>query len=141
MKARYAYPLLFLFPGVMLALLACVAVAGAGAGVLWLFVYGDGPWPPSASTALMAMAATAGVLTLATVGALSYAFGKQREHRGGTSRSHVLAALGLSLGLPLLVLLHQWQVGNLGRPPGPANNASGPALPGEVPDQAVRAAE
>ncbi len=120
MKARYSYPLLFLLPSAMLALLAAVAVVAVGAGVLWIFVFGDDPWPASANTVLMAMAVTASALAFVTLIALSYSFGKSREIQGGLCRSHVVFAVAVSVGLPLLVLLHQWQVGNIGSKPVPA---------------------
>jgi hypothetical protein len=112
-KARYLYPLLFLLPGAMLALLVAVGLTATGAGVLWIFVYGDNPWPESAHTMLMVVAAMAFILTLTTLLGMSYSFGKKREVAGGLHWSHVWAAVGLSVGVPLLVLLHQWQVGNL----------------------------
>lgn len=107
----------------MLAFLAAFVAAGAGAGILWIFVYGDNPWPAAANTALMAAAVTASALMLVTLVALSYSFGKQQETRGGVRRSHVLIAIGVSVGLPLLVLLHQWQVGNLASGLAPAENS------------------
>ena len=64
MKARYGYPLLLLLPSAMLAALAAIVVVAVGAGVLWIFVYGDDPWPASANTLLMALAAVASVTTL-----------------------------------------------------------------------------
>lgn len=112
-KARYSYPLLFLLPGAMVALLAAFVVAGAGAGVLWLFVYGDNPWPKSAGSALMILATAVSALTLAGLVAAAYSFGKKREAAGGLSRRHVVMAAGVTILLPALALLHQWQVGNL----------------------------
>lgn len=113
MKARHAYPLLFLVPSAMVAVLSAFVVVAVGAGVLWIFVFGDDQWPESANTALMALAAGASAFTLLALLALAYRFGKVREARGGLSRSHMLFALALSLALPLLALLHQWRVGNL----------------------------
>ena len=120
-KARYAYPLLFLAPIAMLGIIVAALAVAAGAGVLWIFVYGDHPWPASANTALMAPAVLIGLGVIVGLTVAAYRVGKARESRGGLPRGHMLAALGLSIGLPLLVLLHQWQVGNLGRaqvPPG-----------------------
>jgi hypothetical protein len=113
-KARYSYPLLFLLPSAMIAVLAAFVVVGAGAGVLWIFVYGDDPWPESTNSVLMAIATITSVLTFATLVALSYFFGKNRETKGSLCRSHAVVALGVSVGFPLLVALHQWQVGNIG---------------------------
>lgn len=114
MKARYSYAMLFFVPSAMIASLVAIVVVAAGAGVLWIFVYGDNQWPASANTGLMALAAATWGITLLALLALSYAVGKRREARGGLSRFHLLLALGLSVALPLLALLHQWQVGNLG---------------------------
>jgi hypothetical protein len=125
-KARYSYPLLFLLPSAMVAFLAAFVVAGVGAGILWIFVYGDRPWPESVNTMLMGVAIAGSALTLTALVALSYFIGKSGESRGGVPRSHVVVALVISVGLPLLVLLHQWQVGNIGGTPVPANNSSKP---------------
>lgn len=124
MKARHSYLLLFLLTSAMIAFLAAFVIAAAGAGILWIFVYGDNSWPESANTALMVLVATASVLTFATLVALSYSFGKDQETRGGLRRSHMVSSLGVSIGLPLLVLLHQWQVGNIGDEPAPAVDSS-----------------
>jgi hypothetical protein len=114
MKARHAYPLLFLLPSAMLAMLAAVAVAVGGAGLLWLFVYGDAGRPAAADTTLMALAGGAALLVLAMLLRACHGFGKAREPLGGVARRHVVLAVAASVGLPALVLLHQWQVGNLG---------------------------
>ena len=47
----------------------------------------------------------------------SYSFGKARESTGGLSMWHVALAAVVSVLLPALVLLHQWQIGNLGTQP------------------------
>ena len=114
MKARHVYPLLFLVPSVMLAGIAAVLTAAAAAGVLWIFVYGDNPWPASANAVVMAAAAFISSAVLTSLLFAAHRFGKRSESHGGLHKAHVLLALGLSLGLPLLVLLHQWQTGNLG---------------------------
>lgn len=113
MKTRYSYPLLFLLPSAMVAFLAAFAVVGAGAGVLWIFVYGDDPWPESSGPALMTLAVIVSLATLASLMLASYSYGKQREP-DGMARRHVAWVVGISFLLPSLVLLHQWQVGNLG---------------------------
>lgn len=91
-----------------------VLTVGAGAGLLWLFVYGDNAWPDEAERVLLGLAAAVGLLILLVCLFVAYRAGKSLESRGGLRRSHVLVALGLSVGLPLLVLLHQCQVGNVG---------------------------
>lgn len=113
MRARLAYPLLFLVPSATLALVAGVVAGGAGAGVLWLFVYGDDPWPASAEWVVMGLVTVVAVMTLAMLLAGAWWAGKRREAAGGVARRHVGWAIGLSIGLPLLVLLRQWQIGLL----------------------------
>ena len=126
MRARHAYPLLFLIPAAMVATIGAVLAAAAGAGVLWLFVYGDNPWPASANAVVMALASAAALVALAALLLVARRVGEIQESRGGVRRVHVLVALGLTLGLPVLVLLHQWQVGNLGGAQVPPNNSSKP---------------
>lgn len=128
MKARYSYPLLFLIPSAMVAAANAVVVAGVGAGVLWLFVYGDSAWPESARAVLTVFALVAAVLTLVMLLHASYRFGRRREAAGGLRPSHVLLAIALSLALPLLAVLHQWQVGNLGDRGSPVPAGTGPVL-------------
>ncbi len=113
MKTRYAYPLLFLVPIALAAALAAVLIAGAGAGIMWMFIYGDDVWPSSANMTIMVVAVTVCILVFSSLVALCYSVGKAYETRGGLRRAQVLTAIGLSVGLPLLVLWHQWQVGNL----------------------------
>lgn len=98
----------------MAAFLASVAGAGAGAGILWVFVYGDNTWPAAANHALMAFTSLIFFTTLAGILLASYSFGKRREASGGLSRWHIALAIGISILLPSVVLVHQWQVGNFG---------------------------
>ena len=114
MRARYSYPLLFLLPSAMVAFLAAFIVVGAGAGVLWIFVYGDNTWPKSADTALMSLAVLAAAGTLSLLLFTSYSYGRSREPVGGLARRHVVWALVISIALPALVFLRQWQIGNMG---------------------------
>src|SRR5690606_1581659 len=107
-------PLLFLVPSVVAGVMAAVLAAAADTGILWVFVYGDDPWPAQSSSALASLAVLVGLLVLATCLFIAYRAGRSRESRGGLRRAHALIALGLSVGLPLVVLFHQWQVGNLG---------------------------
>lgn len=109
-KARYAYPLLFLAPGAMASVIVAALATATGAGFLWIFVYGDNPWPPWSSVALTVFALVVCLMVLA----IAYRFGKAQESRGGLRKAHALIAIMLSFGLPLLILYHQWQVGNLG---------------------------
>ena len=110
----------------MVACVATVLAAAAGAGVLWIFVYGDNSWPTSANTTVMAVATSVGLVLLALLLFAARRIGKRRETQGGVSRSHILVALGLSAGLPALVLLHQLEIGNLGGAQVPPDNSSKP---------------
>lgn len=114
MKARYSYPLLFLLPCTVVALLAAFVVVGAGAGVLWIFVYGDNTWPKAAGTALMSIAVASSAATLALLLYAGYSYGKNSESAGGLARRHVVWAILFSILLPALVLLREWQVGAFG---------------------------
>jgi hypothetical protein len=127
MKARYAYPLVFFLPAAMAVAVAGALLAVACAGVLWIFVYGDNPWPPLAGMLVMWGATAAALLMLCGLLAIAHRVGKAREAHGGLTRSHLMVALGLSVALPLLVFLQQWQVGNLGHNRVPPNNSSKPA--------------
>jgi hypothetical protein len=114
MKARYSYPLLFLLPSAMVAFLTAFVVVGVGAGALWVFVYGDNTWPKSADAALMSVAVFAAAATLSLLLFASYSYGRSREPTGGLARRHVVWALVISILLPAVVFLRQWQIGNPG---------------------------
>ena len=117
MKARFSYPLLFLLPIAVTAVIAAVVGAGLSAGMLWLFVYGDDTWPHAAEIAVTAIAIVASLVTMAALSLASYSFGKKREATGGLSRSHILLAACISIVLLALVLLHQLRIGNIGPQP------------------------
>ncbi|GAB3727011.1 hypothetical protein GCM10028862_03000 [Luteimonas pelagia] len=126
MKVRYVYPLLFLVPSAVLGLIVTAVTVAAGTGILWIYVFGDDPWPASAGATLFFMATLAGLGVLAVLLQSAYRFGMAREGDGGLRRGHVLLALGLSVGLPFLVVLHQWRVGNLGGISLPPDKSSEP---------------
>lgn len=113
MKARIAYPLLFLLPAAMAAAIAGVLAVAGGAGVLWIFVFGDRTWPAAAGTLLMSSGALVAVSAFVALLRAAYAAGRQREP-AGVARRHVVIAVAAGVGLPMLALLHQWQVGNIG---------------------------
>ena len=114
MKARYSYLLLFLVPSAMIAFLAMAFTVGAGAGAFWIFVYGDSPWPESSRTLLVAVGAVVFIATLAMLLVAGFVYGKRREGSGGLSKGHAIAAVGVSVLIPLLILLRLWRGGHLG---------------------------
>ncbi|HEX7047758.1 MAG TPA: hypothetical protein VF275_09350 [Gammaproteobacteria bacterium] len=114
MKARFSYPLIFFLPSAMAAVIGSVFAGGVGAGILWLFVHGDNPWPETAETVVMALVVVVAAVILAALVSTAYAYGKRRESNGGVSGWHVALAMGLSVALPAIVLLHQWRIGNIG---------------------------
>ena len=117
MKARFSYPLVFLLPSAMAAAVAAFVVAGLGGGILWLFVHGDDTWPQSAKNWVMAAAMLAALATFAALFFAGYSFGKRREASGDLIWMHIALAVGISILLPALALLHQRSVGNTGPQP------------------------
>lgn len=116
MRRRHLYVLLFSVPGLFAALLVALAVFGAAAGMLWLFVYGDEAWPPAAGHILVALfiltaAGTWGLLMWAACAA-----GRRAEASESLNRVHVLGAALATVALPLVLVLYQWRVGNIGAP-------------------------
>ncbi|MCI4569036.1 hypothetical protein [Lysobacter sp. CFH 32150] len=117
MKARFSYPLVFLLPNAMVAAIAAFVAAGLGGGILWLFVYGDDTWPQTAEYLVMGVAILASLATLTALSFASYSFGKRREASADLSWLHIALAVGISMLLPALALLHQLSVGNIGPQP------------------------
>jgi len=114
MKRRFLYLLLFGFPGLVLSAIISILAAGTAAGILWLFVYGDSPWPASSESliTLLAICCFLGVWISSLI--FGYKFGKRREQNQARDRRYVLASLGMTLGLVLLIVLYQVRVGNMG---------------------------
>jgi hypothetical protein len=114
MKRRYAYVLLFAVPAMLTAAIVAVLLATAAAGGIWLFVFGDIPWPASASTALTALLVLVGLAAWAGLLSVAYSFGKRQEAFAAAGLRPVMAAIGATAILALLVVFQQWRVGNLG---------------------------
>jgi hypothetical protein len=110
----------------MAAFLSAVMAAAGGAGILWLFVFGDNSWPDAAESALIAFAVLVAALTLAILVFASYSFGKKREGLGGLAKRHLVLAIAVSAAIPALALFYEWEVGNLGPGPVPANKSFKP---------------
>jgi hypothetical protein len=114
MRKRYVYLLLFGIPGLFVAGIISILLFGAVAGLLWLYIFGDNPWPASAE-ALISILFVVFLLGLWTgFILLGYWLGKRLENDPAVNRTHILISLGLTVLFLLLILLHQWTVGNLG---------------------------
>lgn len=116
MKKRYLYAILFGIPGLFVTALLTAVFLGAVAGVLWLFVYGDSRWPEAVQTLLPAAALVAFLVAWAGVLFWGYRYGSGREDGRPVERRHLLLAAGATLLPIVIVILHQYRVGNLGPP-------------------------
>src|SRR5512133_1062555 len=114
MKKRYLYTLLFGIPGFFIAGIFSIFVFAALTGILWLYVFGDNTWPAYLEPVLATLFVLA-ILTLwiASI-ALGYFIGRKLEKDPTLNRAHILISAGLTLALILLIVFHQWSVGNLG---------------------------
>lgn len=114
MKKRYLYSLLFGIPGLFVAGIISIGLFAAVTGLLWIYVFGDDPWPRYAEQVLSTLFVLT-VLTfwLATI-VMGYVIGRKLEKDPGVRRSHILVSAGLTLLFLLLMLIQQWNAGNLG---------------------------
>jgi len=114
MKRRYQYVLLFCVPALLASLIVAVLLFGAAAGALWLFVFGDSPWPASADKVLVALFLL--VCTTVWIALMSVAFiaGKKQEAYTSFDTRHLMVSAGATVLLVLVIVLHQWSVGNIG---------------------------
>ena len=114
MKKRYIYSVLFGVPGLVIALVFAFLVFGAGAGFLWIFVYCDNPWPTSAEKVLPALFAGTFLTAWLMFIVAGFIFGKRLESKPGLSRRHILVSVLATLVPVVLMVLHQYSVGNMG---------------------------
>ncbi|MHB8881194.1 MAG: hypothetical protein ACYC69_06745 [Thermodesulfovibrionales bacterium] len=114
MKRRYVYAALFGLPALLASLIISILLFGAAAGILWIFIYGDNPWPASAGSMLTAVFALACITLWAAFMYAAYLAGKKQEGRGTLNMKHMMVSAGITALLILLIILHQWRVGNLG---------------------------
>ncbi|MCM2264357.1 MAG: hypothetical protein NDI73_04100 [Desulfuromonadales bacterium] len=114
MKKRYLYVLLFGLPALLVAVIIATLLFGAAAGILWIFVFGDNPWPASAGTMLTTVLVSACITLWVGLLSAAYRFGIKQEEQASLNTRHVWAAVGGTVLLVLLVVAHQWSVGNLG---------------------------
>ena len=87
---------------------------GAAAGILWIFVFGDNPWPPFAGNILAVMIVLVCLTLWVVFMYAAYVVGKKQEAHASLNAKHVMASVGATALLVLLVVLHQWGVGNIG---------------------------
>jgi hypothetical protein len=114
MKTRYTYVLLYGVPALLASVIASILFAGAVGGFLWIFVFGDDPWPSSANQLLTAVFVVAWMALWVLLMSIAYAAGKRQEEHAGSSIKHVMVSAGVTAMLVLLVIFHQWSVGNIG---------------------------
>ncbi len=114
MKKRYLYSILFGVPGLAASLLVTLAMFGALAGFLWLYVYGDNPWPRSTEKLLPALSIlTFLALWIASIIA-GFMTGKRLEKSPDLNWNHIRVSIGATVLPVVLIILHQFGVGNIG---------------------------
>jgi len=114
MQKRHVYALLFGVPGLFLALIMTLLVFGAVSGFLWLYLFGDNPWPAASAQLLIILAAGMFLALWTATVVVGYLTGKRLEASPGLNRRHVVVSAALTIAPLLLLVLHQWSVGNLG---------------------------
>jgi hypothetical protein len=117
MKKRFLYCLLFGAPGFLIALVVAFFVFGAVAGVLWVFVLGDNPWPDSTDHLLPVLFGL--VFFGLWIGSIVFGYftGKKLEQDPNFDKDHLLLSAAATVAPILMVVLHQWSVGNIGPKP------------------------
>jgi hypothetical protein len=112
MKKRYLYALLFGMPGLFLAGMISVFVFAALTGILWLYVLGDNPWPSYVEPILAALfLLTVLAFWIASI-LIGYIVGRKLEKNPQLNKMHIWLSAGLTLLFVLLIVFHQWSVGN-----------------------------
>jgi hypothetical protein len=114
MKKRYVYALLFGLTGLFVAGIVSIFGFAALAGILWLYVFGDNPWPAYIEPILAAFFVGTVLFGWLVFIVLGFFIGMRLEKDPALNRTHILISAGLTLALILLMVFHQWSVGNLG---------------------------
>lgn len=117
MKKRHLYVLLYCAPALLAAAMVSVLLFGVVAGALWLFVFGDSAWPASADKMLVALFVPVCTGLWLVFISLAYAAGKKQEANPRFDAKPIAGAVGATILLVLLVVWHQWGVGNIGAKP------------------------
>jgi hypothetical protein len=117
MKKRYLYSLLFLIPGLLIALIISTVVVGATTGFLWIFVLGDNSWPKIVEQGLaLIFPLTFLGLWIALI-VVGFVVGKKLEANPVLNKRHVFVSIALTVAPLLFILMHQYRVGNIGPKP------------------------
>lgn len=106
--------LMFSAPSFLASIIISVVLFGAATGVLWLFVLGDNPWPSSANIMLMVMLILSCIALWVAFISVAYKAGKKQETRAAINAKHVVTSVSATAMLLLLIVSHQWSVGNIG---------------------------
>ena len=106
--------LMFSAPSFLASIIISVVLFGAVTGVLWLFVLGDNPWPSSANNMLMVMLILSCIALWVAFISVAYMAGKKQETRAAINAKHVVMSVSATATLLLLIVSHQWSVGNIG---------------------------
>jgi hypothetical protein len=101
-------------PAFLASVIVSMLLFGAVAGTLWLFVFGDEPWPSIADGMMVSILVVAFLTILAAFLSAAYLAGKKQEARATMNTNHVVWSAGATALLVLLVVSHQWSVGNFG---------------------------
>lgn len=114
MKKRYIYTLLFLVPGLFVSLLITFTLFAVSYGALWLFVFGDNTWPDWTEQVMpVLMLVIFSSIWIGTI-VTGYCVGKKFEPSPGFDFRHLWLSLGATLLPIVIMLLHQFSIGNLG---------------------------
>jgi len=106
--------LMFSVPSFLASIVISFALFGAATGVLWLFVLGDDPWPASANSMLMVMLIMSCIALWVAFISVAYIAGRKQETHAAIDAKHVVVSAAATAVLLLLVVSHQWSVGNIG---------------------------
>ena len=114
MKKRYLYALLFGIPGFLIAGIFSILAFAALTGFLWLFVFGDNTWPVYIEQILAVLFVACTLMLWIAFTVFGFFLGRRLEKDPALNRTHIFISAGLTLVLILMIVFHQWSVGNLG---------------------------
>lgn len=114
MKKRYLYALLFGIPGLFVAGIISIAFFGGLMGILWTFVFGDNSWPTAIEIIVSILFVLLSLVLWIGFLIAGYLIGRRLETDPTVNRNHVLISGALTLLFIVLIVLYQWNIGNLG---------------------------